>query len=75
MTAANCVNTGLQIPVQIAEYAVTSGIYCGANLASVAGSTTPNVIKGKILSKSFHSIKQSENMYLPQFFDFKIFSY
>jgi len=47
VTAANCANTGLQIPVQIAEYGVTSGIYCGANLASVAGSTTPNVIKGR----------------------------
>ena len=44
--AANCANSGVIIPVPMAEFMVTEGIYCGQNLGSVGGATAPNVIPG-----------------------------
>ena len=46
VTAANCANSGVIIPVTLAEFVRTNGIYCGQNLGSVAGATATNVIPG-----------------------------
>merc|ERR1712001_489975 len=44
--AANCANSGLQIPVGPVDYTVSHGIYCGSNLASAAAAT-PDVISAR----------------------------
>jgi len=46
VTAANCANSGIQIPVTVTEFATTQGTYCGNFLGSVDQSTARNVVPG-----------------------------
>jgi len=55
VTAANCANSGVIIPVTLAEFIRTNGIYCGQNLGSVAGATATNVIPGDAGSFRFRA--------------------
>jgi len=53
--AANCANSGVIIPVTLAEFVRTNGVYCGQNLGSVDASTAPNVIPGDAGAFSFRT--------------------
>jgi len=55
VTADNCENSGVIIPVTMAEFGDTNGVYCGQVLGSVALAVAPNVIPGDAGSFMFRS--------------------